>query len=628
MKPAEYPAGHYLEDNVQLNVPTYQRPFSWETDRYVDLWRDISHEYRKSGKSPTQTHFMGALILEKAETQSTNGVVTVNIIDGQQRVLTLLVLIAAIRDHMHQGKTAVPKVNDVLTIKPKFGNAVPRVSPKAQDLEPLSAILRGDFLREVPDVFFDHQLAQAYRFFRFQLWRGISSVQRHTLEVPPRPARGKLAPARGSYQPWGRRTSGRRALDLPMLHNAITSKLSMLELMLEKSDEDAGVIFETMNAKGTPLRQFDLLRNSIFVRMPSEKDSFYEDVWEHVEIELDSVSYASLRAKPQDQFFYEYVISRGEVGVSKDSLHRRWLTGVIDDIGYSVTAQSEKKFKLNHIEPLTVAALLYPIAVGQKRTVTDPRSQTKHSVPESSLVVIREIMAMSGGPVVPVILRTLLAHFDGEIDDGVLLAALHDMQSYLVRLVLANGDFSPLRAAMMQVVARLKTPFTLDDLRDSLRHADWRTDPEVMSEVVEMDTGRWTSSSFFPILRGIERELSGISAHPMAFGSGNQKFSIEHVFPQTQNIGKQWDSDLKAWNVVRDDMEEKRYALGNLTAVTGYDNKRNGKKAFADKQRLIRQTANLKLHASITKAADWTPKRIDSRTKLLAKAALSRWPRN
>lgn len=135
MKPAEYPAGHYLEDTIQLSVPSYQRPYSWETDRLVDLWRDVANQYRAQGKPGSgKSHFMGALILERDDANPSTGITAVTVIDGQQRLLTMLVLLAAIRDHIHyQGAKKVLARNDLIDIKPKFGKKTPRVRAKVQD---------------------------------------------------------------------------------------------------------------------------------------------------------------------------------------------------------------------------------------------------------------------------------------------------------------------------------------------------------------------------------------------------------------------------------------------------------------------------------------------------------------
>jgi hypothetical protein len=413
----------------------------------------------------------------------------------------MLVLSAAIRDHRAhvQGKR-VPARNQLVHIKPKYSTKqYPRVLCKPQDQPAIDAILKGEFVEEIRDDLYD----TAYRFFRFQLWTGKDSILKHALSFPPRPGRSKAAPPRGSFTPWGRTASKTKSIDLPRLDSVVTTGLRLLELMLEATDEESGVVFETMNAKSTPLSQFDLLRNSIFVRMPKGMNDFHEDVWQHVETTLSSVTYSSLRAKPQEQFLYEYVIASGEAGVSKDTMHRRWLSRVIDQLGYSVTYKSEKSLLKDFVTPLYQAAFLYPLSVGQKKSVPNYASKGTLSITEEQQGTIREIMAMSGGPAVPLILRALIDHHHGPVTSSQLTAMLNDIQSYLVRLILAGEDFSPLRATFMSVASKLTTPVTVGSLRDALRSADWKTDTEVVDVVKKVDLKKWKSAAVFPILRGI-----------------------------------------------------------------------------------------------------------------------------
>lgn len=85
--------------------------------------------------------------------------------------------------------------------------------------------------------------------------------------------------------------------------------------------------------------------------------------------------------------------------------------------------------------------------------------------------------------------------------------------------------------------------------------------------------------------------------------------------------------DIRAWGVVLDDMLARRHSLENLTVVTGFENKRNGKTVFERRKLLLAKTASLTLHDSFKDLGRWTPTQIDSRTELLAKVAFKHWPK-
>ena len=80
---------HIFNDAYQFAVPLYQRPYSWTTEQASELLSDLLSEM----KSEESGYFLGSIVLGKAENQPDS-----NIIDGQQRLTTLTILIATLRD--------------------------------------------------------------------------------------------------------------------------------------------------------------------------------------------------------------------------------------------------------------------------------------------------------------------------------------------------------------------------------------------------------------------------------------------------------------------------------------------------------------------------------------------------
>ena len=72
-----------------FQVPDYQRPYSWEDDQVEALWEDIQDAYNDGEKN----YFLGSVITVP---DNTNGYQ--NIVDGQQRITTLMILFCVIRD--------------------------------------------------------------------------------------------------------------------------------------------------------------------------------------------------------------------------------------------------------------------------------------------------------------------------------------------------------------------------------------------------------------------------------------------------------------------------------------------------------------------------------------------------
>ena len=94
-----------IEGEKQFQVPLYQRQYEWKKAQLNQLWDDILEQYDlltpdESGESKTDepTHFIGSLVLAPSPSIQASGVTSFLVIDGQQRLTSLLVALCALRD--------------------------------------------------------------------------------------------------------------------------------------------------------------------------------------------------------------------------------------------------------------------------------------------------------------------------------------------------------------------------------------------------------------------------------------------------------------------------------------------------------------------------------------------------
>jgi uncharacterized protein with ParB-like and HNH nuclease domain len=87
-----------LDGVQQYVVPLFQRPYSWERKQWQALWDDLSELCEDEGP---RNHFIGSIVT-MPERSVPEGVSKFVLIDGQQRITTLLVILAAIRDKARQ----------------------------------------------------------------------------------------------------------------------------------------------------------------------------------------------------------------------------------------------------------------------------------------------------------------------------------------------------------------------------------------------------------------------------------------------------------------------------------------------------------------------------------------------
>src|SRR5947208_6246364 len=78
----------------QYVIPLFQRPYTWETKQWNILWSDLAELCEEQ---KPRYHFIGSIVTMPSKSVP-EGVSKFVLIDGQQRLTTLLVLLAAVRD--------------------------------------------------------------------------------------------------------------------------------------------------------------------------------------------------------------------------------------------------------------------------------------------------------------------------------------------------------------------------------------------------------------------------------------------------------------------------------------------------------------------------------------------------
>lgn len=88
---AEYAIGKIFSSDFEYHIPSYQRPYAWTVDQADELFEDLYSFYQTEKE---EGYFLGSLVLIKTENEPKS-----EVIDGQQRLTTLTILLAAIADH-------------------------------------------------------------------------------------------------------------------------------------------------------------------------------------------------------------------------------------------------------------------------------------------------------------------------------------------------------------------------------------------------------------------------------------------------------------------------------------------------------------------------------------------------
>jgi len=313
----------------RLEVPLFQRQYVWsEEQQWLPLWEDIERKFTETleGRKDAPKHFLGAMVLDQKQTP-TGHVVVRQVIDGQQRLTTLQIFLAAYRDFckdkqcdalaaecdkflFNTGMMANPDV-DRFKVWPtqldrsQFSDVVSSGSRK--EVLKRYPLKRRPYARS-PDS--RPRMIEAYLFF-FEHLKIFFLGQDG--EVPL-----------GAEHP----VSTRVDECFQTLRNA----LMVVVIDLQKED-DPQVIFETLNARGEPLLPADLLRNYIFFRANREGldiEAIYQTYWARFDDEFwrEPVKQGRLFRPRSDLFMQHFLASRQGQDIPIKHLYveyRHWL---------------------------------------------------------------------------------------------------------------------------------------------------------------------------------------------------------------------------------------------------------------------------------------------------------------
>ena len=174
MKAGPIVVGQLLQNRNRYKVPIYQRNYVWNREKqWEPFWSDVRTKAteRLAGRQQRFSHYMGALVLETRGGFSARRVPTYQVVDGQQRLTTFQLFLAAARDYAktigHQSAEQniaryMINADEHLMEEPEV--EIFKVWPTEQNRELFSTIVTGgrDALRKGYRKFFYAKRDQIY----------------------------------------------------------------------------------------------------------------------------------------------------------------------------------------------------------------------------------------------------------------------------------------------------------------------------------------------------------------------------------------------------------------------------------------------------------------------------------
>ncbi len=628
-----------------LVIPPYQRPYEWNRIRWQGLVVDIM-ELAKSGLS--NQHFIGVAITAYDKPECSFAKVPylhahTDLIDGQQRLITLRVWLQAVLDYAAE------------LSKEKFENELSFANLQVQESDRSDwEIVQAGKWRENYRNFKPDQsgILHAYTYFRWILWLGENALSLDEPEALPKLKSPSEFDSNKIYDFWKlavqkRQESSVTASDYdsnlqvkrsktPDWKSLIASTLQQLYLVVierEASDEDAAELFNALNGKRTELREFDHIRNFIFasIKDQSMRDKLYRNTWKYAEQTVRQEKITVRGSSALDTFVYDYLIAIGEKkyqnNISKDKT-------AIHFVRYFNS--NRNKYDSYSLAEQELIPYLICWTLAKRYGESIQVNNKKYSLPKKSQNSLKLIEWLSSGPVTPLILHLIKQNLFGRMTQIDLQKGLSAIENFLARKVLSGQPLSPLRTVIMEMCAQLGDDWKIPQLLSAL-DAIKPTDYELRRALlVRRVNGHYEDSAemyvrlrprqILAIFQGIETELSG-ELTDLLRDELSDGLSVDHIFPQRPD---KWKVDLGNWDVDGEHMKNRLHTFGNLAVVPKKLNNEMSNKKFEDKRTTLKKHkfVKLRINDEWLKSANkkWTPDLVDERAAELFRIFVQHWP--
>lgn len=626
MKPSKLTVAELFQIHKQYAVPLYQRPYVWAREtQWEPLWEDVERiaESLATGHRAVP-HFLGAVVLAQHETQVTE-IEKRDVIDGQQRLTTLQVLLAALRDHVAaareaaKGTPAEEALQDLdESVRPLTRNrgvmhdaevekhkVWPTNADRVVFAKVLAAGSRAKLDADYPIVKQKYkrtpdpgpQLVEAYRYFSRAI-EGFVAANTSGAKVPP----------------------------LAAIYYAFQRYLQLVVIDLERED-DPQTIFQSLNGHGAPLGASDLIRNHVFGRAREQganPDALYDAHWKHFdEAGAQGVPGFWRQKVKQGRFFhprFELFFQHYLAARTSDDVTPQRVFVVFRDYWSNQDPEPSVPTELARIARFSEVF----------RWLYEP-GRVPTTMPEVSRF-FRRARAIDTSTFHPLVLY-LLAEATDHLAPGALVETIAAIESYLVRTFICGSNtknFNRIFTVLLQQLKGLKT-IDGDAVRSRLLaikgDAAWPDDAAFKSA--------WLRRPVYETLRtqGVQMVLGAV--HDQMLTSKNEQVTIagpltvEHVMPR--NWRAKWTAPAPIANATPDQptAEQRRDTLvqtfGNLTLLTGPLNSAVQDDVFARKKAEYAAHALLRLNTHFQTVQTWDEDAILERGEKLFAHAKAIW---
>jgi uncharacterized protein with ParB-like and HNH nuclease domain/predicted transport protein len=546
----------------QFVIPIYQRTYSWTLTQCRQLWSDIE----RIAKDPLANgHFIGSIVyIKKSDSISHNQAL---VIDGQQRLTTLSLLLAALSKVLsetatdikildedgHEVKVSRKKLENQYLFNPEEeGDSYYKLILTKSDKETFAAILEDHDLPQSAAI----HLTENYDYFLKQV------------------------------RQWGS--------DLGALYQGI-GKLVIVDVALEHGRDNPQLIFESLNSTGLDLSQADLVRNYLLMGLENkEQAEIYSHYWYPMEQGFDPTDTTQF-----DRFMRDYLtVKTGQIPN-------------IRDIYTSFKAYAEKRRK----DGITIGPFVSDIARYAKYFVNLAREKESDPEIRAALTDINQLKVDVAYPFLLAVYEDYANHLLSKQD---FVEILRLIESYVFRRAICDIPTNSLNKTFATLQNEIDRNNYLESLKASFLLKDsytrFPTDEEFWVSLQDRDVYNSPRRNYL---------LNKLENHGSKERVNVESCTIEHILPQNDNLSASWRQELGSeWKEIQ---HKYLHTIGNLT-LTAYNSELSDR-PFLEKRGMSGGFASspLRLNRTLAKLDHWNASTIIKRAEELADLALQVW---
>ena len=561
-------------------IPVYQRNYDWKEENCIQMFDDI-----KKCIETQKDHFLGTIFFKEEENKEEENK-DISIIDGQQRITSIILMLKAMADYTSNEVIKQRIENDYIYSTYNEDKKI------KLHLNKLDNLIYQKILNNVHETQFTitQKNAQIYKNYKL-----FSDLIKKYIEKD----HGKIND----------------------LKNALRH-LTIIGIKLE--NENPHEIFESLNSTGLSLQKVDLLRNYFLMQFSNEQQRIlYDEYW--VEIE-QKIGVANM-----EQFFTEYLIYKRrsasiticgkKINITNKNLYIAFKHWYEEEYTSSIT-EDEKKQKLFEKTQELFADLKKLAGLYKEFIFDDIEINLKNeSYIRQKFYYLLNVNKSSKASCL--LLYFLDLYNENIIDDCILKESIEAVLSFSVRARLCKVksiDYQFIAGILQKLKNRENALEFIDALWDALASGEgmsrFPSDEEFKTALTQSNLDQTIKSTGIKYLLYALEEASK-SADKLPDYNDNS-ISIEHIIPET--LTPQWQKSLPPEEIKK--CEHYVHNLGNLALIDS--NEKTSKKTFAEKQEIYKQS-NYYYTQKLAKIPQYSISSIEQRGLELAQRALIIW---